>query len=224
MYLSQLILNPRSRLARAELARPYELHRSVMSGFKAHFAEERVLYRLDISTRDAIPRLLVQSRFEPDWAFLSGRADYLMDLPDPNPQVRLYDPQLAAGQRLAFRLLANPTRSQASAPLSTQDGQKARRERGKRVTIGLPDDQAAWLERKAAAGGFRLGALRISSLGEQRLSIPQPEGHAQPARHWSVRFDGELEVLDPLRFRRTLEDGIGSAKGFGYGLLTVAPL
>ena len=216
MYLSQLILNPRSRQVRSELARPYELHRTVMSAFAPKAEGERVLFRLDLSASDGIPRLLVQSRDEPDWSKLQSKDGYLLNLPGGNPQVREYDPQVQPGQHLAFRLLANPTRS-----IKTE-GEPGNR--GKRITIGNPEDQAAWLNRKASAGGFRVCTVHITRLGEQRLTVPDDKKVMQAARHWAVRFDGELEVTDPAAFQQTLESGIGSAKGFGYGLLSIAPV
>ena len=42
--------------------------------------------------------------------------------------------------------------------------------------------------------------------------------------HVGVRFDGVLEVTDVAAFTETLAGGIGSAKAFGFGYLTVAPL
>jgi hypothetical protein len=32
-----------------------------------------------------------------------------------------------------------------------------------------------------------------------------------------------LQVADPARLAETVETGIGSAKGFGFGLLSLAP-
>ncbi|MGC5410083.1 type I-E CRISPR-associated protein Cas6/Cse3/CasE, partial [Streptomyces sp. DT225] len=40
----------------------------------------------------------------------------------------------------------------------------------------------------------------------------------------TVTFDGHLEVTDPAVFRRALMQGIGKAKAYGCGLLTLAPL
>jgi CRISPR system Cascade subunit CasE len=39
----------------------------------------------------------------------------------------------------------------------------------------------------------------------------------------NVLFDGRLQVTDAEVFRRTLTQGIGSGKAFGFGLLSVAP-
>jgi CRISPR system Cascade subunit CasE len=40
--------------------------------------------------------------------------------------------------------------------------------------------------------------------------------------HFGVRFDGLLRVEDPERLKIGLSSGIGSAKGFGFGLLSLA--
>ena len=40
--------------------------------------------------------------------------------------------------------------------------------------------------------------------------------------HQAVRFEGVLQVVDPVAFQQTLRCGIGSAKGFGFGLLSLA--
>jgi CRISPR system Cascade subunit CasE len=40
----------------------------------------------------------------------------------------------------------------------------------------------------------------------------------------SVLFEGRLRVTDPGKFRATLERGVGSAKAYGFGLLSIAPI
>jgi len=222
MFLSQLILNPRSRQVRSEMAHPYELHRTVMSGFIQNFPDERILYRLDISARDGIPHLLVQSRYVPDWSKVLANAGYLLEVPGGNPQVREFQPEFSAGQRLVFRLVANPTRSVKTDEMRARQTQSGKRERGQRVSITKTDEQVAWLERKGCEGGFSVGVVRVTRYGEQHIPVPNDEIELQDARHWAVCFDGELQVTEPQRFIQTLELGIGSAKGFGYGLLSVS--
>ncbi len=38
----------------------------------------------------------------------------------------------------------------------------------------------------------------------------------------TVTFDGRLEVTDPVALRRTLTMGLGKAKAYGCGLMTLA--
>ncbi len=46
----------------------------------------------------------------------------------------------------------------------------------------------------------------------------------QGGYHGGVQFRGILEVTDREKFIETYHAGIGSAKGFGFGLLLLAPL
>jgi CRISPR-associated protein Cas6/Cse3/CasE subtype I-E len=48
-------------------------------------------------------------------------------------------------------------------------------------------------------------------------------GPGSPQRLGAVRFDGILQVTNAELFLQTLRAGIGPAKGFGFGLLSVAP-
>lgn len=139
---------------------------------------------------------------------------------------------LSAGQVRSFRLRANPTKKQKA------DGRK----NGIRIGLVSEEEQLAWLQRKAEAGGFRLHSVVV---------IPDESGIPRPTRrpknlkdqdssgglavataaktivdqkmtHVAVRFEGILQIIDPVAFQQTLRCGIGSAKGFGFGLLSVA--
>ena len=80
MYLSRLILNPRNRRVQSELARPYELHRSVLRAFPATLpASERVLFRVDHDARGERIVLLVQSESRPDWSWAKQAPGYLLE-------------------------------------------------------------------------------------------------------------------------------------------------
>jgi CRISPR system Cascade subunit CasE len=46
----------------------------------------------------------------------------------------------------------------------------------------------------------------------------------QAGYHGGVQFRGTLEVTDPVKFAETYQSGIGSAKGFGFGMLLLAPV
>jgi len=57
---------------------------------------------------------------------------------------------------------------------------------------------------------------------------PMVESHFRKGRmsgyHGGVQFRGAMEVTDRARFVETYESGIGGAKGFGFGLLLLAPI
>jgi CRISPR system Cascade subunit CasE len=207
MFLSKLTLDPLDRNVRRDVRNAYDLHRTVLRAFPdaADGGPGKVLFRLEPG-RAGEPVVLVQSEKEPRWDRLpAGYA--VIDGPKS-----LADVAFRVGQRLRFRLRANPTkrvRAVAGGESSFV---------GKRVGLVHEADQEAWLRRKADAGGFRILGVR---------TVPESEGRAwKPGfdlAFVAVRFDGLLEVADPAAFRHTLVAGVGSAKGLGFGLLSVAP-
>ena len=217
MYLSRLILNPRSRRVQREIGEPYQMHRSLMRAFADDLAEgdERVLYRLEQPARGGALSLLVQSWTLPDWSWLAepGGRGYLLPVGEPNPAVKSFDPKLAPGQVLAFRLRANPTVKR------TVEGKK------KRLALYAEGAQIEWLQRKAEQGGFRVLSARSTNEPDAGGWAGWQEGR-HGGRHklklFAVRFDGTLQVADPGRLREAVRRGIGSGKGLGFGLLSLA--
>lgn len=197
MYLSQLQLNPRSREAQSDIADRYALHRTVLSAFPESMPDkERVLFRLE--TYQRVPVLLVQSLDAPQWDKSPRvmRNGYLL----ADIGLKSYSPMFSQDQRLQFRLTANPT---------------VKRD-GKRHALRAQEDQERWLERKAGESGFQLNAVQVRDV----LTI---QGQHRKMKWQQVRFDGLLTVTDVEMFSQAIRNGIGSAKGFGFGLLSVAP-
>jgi CRISPR system Cascade subunit CasE len=210
MYLSRLILNPRNRRVQAEVAHPYEMHRTIMRAFPDTLSSdaERVLFRLETNPRIGALTLLVQSWGVPDWSWLAalGERGYLLPVEAPNPAVKPFDLYLKPGQILAFRLLANPT-------VKRQE---------KRYGLCREEEQMAWLARKSERGGFRILSARASDQATVGGYVHRDD--ATHALHLlAVQFDGLLQVIDPDRLRETVRRGLGSGKGFGFGLLSLAP-
>jgi CRISPR system Cascade subunit CasE len=225
VFLSKLILNVRDRLARRDLASPYEMHRTILSaGFDGvpKDAVGRVLFRTDEDrTGRAPPVVLVQSDREPDWARLpSGYTTR-------GPECKPFDPQFRVGQRLRFRLRANPTKRVAAGNIALGPALV-----GKRIGLLTEPDQVRWLLQKSQTGGFRIPGRWEEKDGKEipNLRIDAiPEGRVWNGKGgaggWflAVRFEGVLEVTDDACFRSLIESGVGPAKGFGFGLLSVAP-
>jgi len=228
MYLSKLVLNIRDRQARRDLASPYELHRTLWRAFPEN-DPGRILFRVDSDQRGGAPIVLVQSDLAPDWGRLEERgARYLLGAPD----FKEFAPTFATGQQLRFRLRANPTKKLGTS--SKQDRLDGNKDNGQRVALLCDVDQVAWLVGKGDKGGFQVpGEWLEQDEGKKRPNfrvdvVPEgwvgtgKEGHTA-GRFYAVRFDGVLQVTDPGKFLKTLADGVGSAKGFGFGLLSVAP-
>lgn len=213
LYLSRLVLNPASRQVRRDLADPYELHRTVMRAFAGRREVAGVLHRLETTTDDRLV-LLVQSAEAPDWSALAV-GDYL--LPDDpaaaldNPAVKPFDPAPAVGRVLRFRLRANPTVKKK------RDGRLSNR-----VPLLRAEEQEAWLARQADRHGFALLRLALADEQTERGRVAS-QGPAQTMQVFSVQFDGLLRVTDETRLAAALREGIGPARAFGCGLLSVAP-
>lgn len=207
MYLSRLLLNPRSNRVRREMEDPYQLHRTVMSAFPVNLPEhERVLFRLD-TPEIGVPCLFVQSVEAPSWGVLESpdAHAYLMPTAAPNPAVATFEPTFDEGDRLLFRLRANPTVKRA----------------GKRRGLLRREEQRLWLSHKGEQGGFRVIALRIRTEGVDSSTVHREQGK-QVIKLLAVRYEGLLEVTDSDLLARTVRNGIGPAKGLGFGLLSLA--
>lgn len=202
MYLTRLILDPRCAQARRDLADAYDMHRTLSRAFVTGDAEQptRFLWRLERDTNPwTHPTVLVQSRHAGAWDSLQSLPGYLQK-PAESKAVELYKHVQAGTYR--FRLMANPTVTRL----------------GKRY--GLMDEvtQLEWLKRQGARHGFavKAGVVSASDLLESKR---------KPGNNITVQqvcFDGMLEVREPSDVRKALLDGIGPAKAFGCGLLSLA--
>jgi CRISPR system Cascade subunit CasE len=227
MFLSKLCLNLRHPDVRRQIRQPYEMHRTLWStGFSQFGKEElgRVLFRIDSDRISRAPVVLIQSERQPDWTSLPSA--FVIE----SPECKAFDPHLATGQRLRFRLRANPTKKIGSGTKSERlAGVK---KNGKRVALFHENDQIGWLLDKGQHGGFTIpGQWREESgvkTPDFRTDVVREgwircgkEGH-RDGDFIAVRFDGILVVNDADAFRQTLLQGVGSAKGFGFGLLSIA--
>jgi CRISPR system Cascade subunit CasE len=215
MYLTRFEINPARRDARSLLASPQRLHAAVLAAFPDTATDDdgRVLWRLDEGRHDAL--LYLVSPAKPDLTHLAetvGRPNYGWDTRDYSP---LLD-RLAADDRWAFRLLANPVRSGRKTATST------RTQRFSHVTVA---QQIGWFLRQAERHGF---TVPDNSLGEPDLDVRArrtlrfTRGQRTVTLSTAV-FEGQLRVEDPAALRAALIGGIGPAKAYGCGLLTLAP-
>ena len=224
MFLSKLTINVTSREFRRDYADIHDMHRTIMSAFpevsdgqparQAH----GTLWRLDGTHRGFV--LYVQSHVKPDWAAL---ADGYLTQP---PQVRGLQPVLGAiapGRKLAFRLVANPTHAVLPHGLPGQRG------RGKRVPHRTPDKQVEWLARQGERHGFMIPLASNGQADVAPSPCPTLRGRQRNQHHGGivvepVRYDGHLIITDPDTFAAAIQNGIGRAKAYGCGLLSLAPI
>lgn len=216
LYISQLILNPCSRQVQSEVCNPYEMHRTLMRAFPtaAQGGPGRVLFRLgnQAASDQAELKVLVQSDQEPDWGWLAESSHYLLPGFHPNPASKAFEPVFQSGQRLYFRLRANPT---VKRRFPGQD-------KSKRIGLYKEAEQRGWLARKAGQGGFTPLEVALTAEGNVGGKIHRSTQESYNLNLLAVRFDGQLQVIAPAKFLETLGQGIGSGKGLGFGLLSLA--
>lgn len=220
MYLSRLVPNLASPQVLRDLADLQRVHRRVMEGFGHAEGPGRlahgVLWRWDADP-GRHPVLYVQSATPPDWSRLAH--GYLAEPVRINDLTALR-PRLTAGRRFSFRLVASVTKS-IPAPAAAE----GRRARGKRVPIGDPEEQLHWLHRQGEQRGFSIekggsgrSDIRITTLPKGSGIRGEGSVNITP-----IRFEGRLAVTDPNAFWEGLTTGIGRAKAYGCGLLSLAP-
>lgn len=233
VYLSQLELNPRNRSVLKALADTHLMHRMLTCSLPDADKGEigRFLYRIEVGHGSV--RVLAQSEALPKWVALGEALISIQGPQEMNWQNEDKSSKFTIGQQFRFRLRANPTfRAGKDSPAT---------DRGKRLAILDRAGQLAWLERKGVQAGFIIaplpeGAEWFDPFGDEPEARAQvhiiPLGfcsgirnsteYTMTIKHYSVQFDGILQVTDPEALVRAVESGIGSAKGFGFGLLSLA--
>ena len=120
------------------------------------------------------------------------------DLPDIS--TKSWEPALRKGARYRFRLRANP--------VVTRDG--------KRFGLVGEEAQRRWLGRKDL--GLLWQDYRVIDEGYMKMR----RSENREVSYKSVRYDGIVRIDDPIKAMQALIGGIGPAKGFGFGLLSLA--
>lgn len=204
MYLSKVQLGWESA------KNPYELHKALWQFFPDRPDENRsFLFRVETIVKGQSAQLLMQSMEKPS---AGTKAELLA--------CREILLRLQEGQLLRFRLRANPIKTIKDAEKGVVEKKGKNFTRTARVPLIHEEQQQAWLERK-----FENVAL-LQSLNIQKELVlnfrkhkEQRSGKIQP-----VLFNGVFQVLNPTALVQMMEQGIGPAKSFGCGLLSIAPV
>ena len=204
MYLSRLTLN-RSRMAMLWLSNPYRVHQRLIM---ACGNDPRLLFRIE--TDEQRSQVLVQTHSAPAWNTAFDEFDVLLH----EPEHKAFNPVLINNGLYRFRLLANPT---AKKTFEKDDGEKHKT----RLGIFKEADQIEWLKRKLSESGAELVNWRVNPRG-MVYSHKNPQKDKQTQIHYAVLFEGILKVINPDQLLQTLQNGIGPAKGYGFGLLSLA--
>lgn len=199
MYMSKILISGTA------CRNPYEIHRALWKLFPEDAEAARdFLFRVERSEGNQA-EILMQSNREP--VFTYKEASVIAS--------RKYHLSVSTGQRLRFMLVANPVKM--------IDDEKGRRNvRGDlkkcRVPLIREGDQRAWIERKCHAAAT-FDSLAIDPIFPLRFKRNKEDhaGKIQP-----VAFLGILKIENPGALAGLVQRGVGPAKAFGCGLLSLA--
>ena len=196
MYLALYeIMN--SKVALGWVANRYRVHQRLRMAYRD---EPRLLFRIE--EHDGNFRILAQSTCQPDWQDAFGNFDVLVGTPAVK-ELRLGN--LMPGGYYHSRLVANPvvTRNR------------------KRLGLFKEEAQVEWLKRQLERSGSVVMQSQARQLGLMR-SAKNPAKDGNPQTHYAVEFNGVLQVLNVKLLSKRMIEGIGPAKAYGFGLLTLA--
>ncbi|MGK4584407.1 type I-E CRISPR-associated protein Cas6/Cse3/CasE [Kitasatospora sp. HPMI-4] len=233
MFLTRFRLNTARTGTRRLLSSPQRLHAAVMSSFAEPPGQPdggpRILWRVDHNSPAEVLLYLVSPQ-RPDLTHLVEQAGWPAT---GGWQTFDYAPflnGLTAGSTWSFRLTANPVHS-----IRRKEGEPT-----KRTAHLTHRHQAQWLLGRQEKGGFSIiektpdrqllpqGDEHELIVRDQRgldfTKTEQPGGPGRRVTLVTATYDGRLRVTDPDAFRRTLTAGLGKAKAYGCGLMTLAPV
>jgi len=216
MFLSRVALDLQRRDTVRALASPHVLHGAVEASFSGDDKEkrERSLWRID--HLGDLCYLLVLSKDAPHSAAIATQFGYADK--DHVWETKCYQALLSGlkqGQVFRFRLRANPVRS-SSAEKDPHTG------RGK-VFAHVPlEQQKAWLLSRAEAHGFTLADHTFDVVHTEWKKFRKAKGAGKEVSLRIADFEGKLAVANPELLKNTLTLGLGRAKSYGCGLLTIA--
>lgn len=247
-YLSKIRINPMRDTGRTMLANPHRVHAMIQQGIATQPVNERTLWRWETASNPYQPHLLVLTQSRPDWNHIAEQAGW------PNADgehfaIRDYQPlfdHLAIGREFAFKLTANPVQN-TNNPTKPSPAQAARldsdpKKRGERLGHRTAAQQLDWLITRTARHGFAIPEITLGHHPDPTNTTPvtthdlrltardrlrftkNNASKSPPITLATATFEGRLAVTDPDLLRTTLLGGIGPAKSYGCGLLTLAPL
>ena len=214
MLISKMIFDDTKIFANEDVfSNGYALHQAVWALFADSPDRERdFLYRLDYVEK--IPLVYTVSKRKPQ----NSKGIW-------NIESKEYLPQVKTGLHLGFTVRINPVRT------SVIDGKRhdvvmdakyknRKTEQGNAATIQelVCGAGRKWLEDRSEKNGFKMVQFRAD--GYQQVQFYKTKG-GNPIRYSTLDVTGVLEVTTPDVFTDVLFNGLGSAKGFGCGLMLV---
>ena len=217
MYLSKITLVQSDALVeiliKLQKNDAYATHQLLWQLFH-HQDDRQFIYRQELQP-NGLPIFWVLSHVEPDVSF-----------PQWSIQTKTFLPLLQKGQRLAFKLRANPTvwnnttKKRHDVMMNTKY---------QAMLEGIDKEKLPELMQQAARQ-WLCDTKRIDNWGISFDVVPDIESctqhrsekrSGQHIKFTSVDYQGILTVQDPDKFLKQYSQGFGRAKAFGCGLMLI---
>lgn len=210
MYLSRVKIDRENRKKMKRLTHLGDFHSWIEKSFPAEIEigeRTRKLWRIDQIGKSVYLLLLSQTKphkisFEkyavPE-SFESKSYQSVLD-------------HVENGKTYYFQLTANPTKSVKN-PID-------KKERGQVVPLVSVENQLNYLMERSERNGFYLTNNNFTIIERGHRILYRTEKRLNIA---SATYQGVLSVKDKDVFRKTLINGVGRNKAYGFGLLTIIP-
>ena len=205
MFMSRVKLDTMRQATRRAVSSPQILHAALERCF---FEHGRTLWRLDYY--GGCLYMIAISKERPD--FTSFTPQFCAD--GESVEIKDYISFLSSlkeGQRLRFRFKGNPVHS-----VPEEKGL-----RGKVYAHVTSHHKNEWMLKKSISNGFLLteGRFDMVETGQMRFFR-----ESKPVILTYAIFEGELVISEIEVFLKALTQGIGRAKAYGCGLMTVGKI
>lgn len=204
MYLSRVRINQNYRNAVKFLSSLQVMHATIEGCFEPE-DKSRKLWRIDYLGSQ--PYILIVSKHKPDFKSLIEQYGYEGDTGESKDYQSVLD-ILDVGQKYRFRFCGNPVHSVCN------NGSKGRGKVLPHITVAQQED---WLRGKSIKAGFTMEDFSLITRDIKRFSR-----RGKKVTLYTAVFEGILKITDVQLFREALILGIGRAKAYGCGLLTLA--
>lgn len=212
MYLHRILLDLNKRDTVFALGNPRLLHAAIEGSFVGE--RERKLWRLD--SYQGKYYLLVLSNQASEFKPLVARYGVRDAAVERLDYARFLE-KLEAGQTWKFRLVANPV--QSSVKNTRTDGENIRGSVHAHVTI---DQQKQWLLSRQESLGVRILQEQFDVTATNWYQFKKRDKNQVSLK--VAAYEGVLEIENAELLKKVLVGGLGRAKAYGCGLLTLAPL
>ncbi|SDF31010.1 CRISPR-associated protein, Cse3 family [Methanolobus vulcani] len=203
MYFSKWLLKSNKPV------NPYRLHKIIWQLFPDQAdAERSFLFRIENTRQNCEQHIFLQSLSQPQ-----ATSEELIMLREPK-EVHF---DLKAGNSYRFMLCANPTKK-----INDKSGKDKRNQGKVRVPLIHDEEIVAWIKRQLE-GSAEVDSVELVHKNLLRF-YKNKSGDRHVGKIQTVTFLGVLTVENPELLIAKIANGIGPAKSFGCGLLTLAKI